>query len=473
MRDPTFEQDRSPGARPDDVVVTFPPGGRNTDTDAALRPSDDDLALAFIAGQPLLRYVAGWGKWLQWDGYRWAEDRTVEVYDLVRRLLREIAANWADVTRHRLLSAKTVSAVEKLSRCDRRSAAIADQWDRDDLTLNTPAGMVHLPTGEVRPHDPAAYCTKITAVGPRGECPRWQQFLDEVTNGDKELSGFLQRVAGYAATGLIREHALFFLYGTGGNGKGVFLNTLEWLLADYAAVASMETFTASPTDRHPTDLAMLRGARLVIAQETEEGRAWAESRIKALTGGDPITARFMRQDFFTFAPKFKLLIAGNHKPRLRNVDEAMRRRLHLIPFTVAFPVHKRDPDLADKLKAEGSGIMQWIVEGACEYFRVGLKPPPIVLEATAEYFGAQDLFAQWLEECCERDSRYWETPTRLYASWKRYADTQQERPGRQADFKDRLAASGIHDGRDNARGRYYGGVRVRGGTDDAGREWDP
>ena len=141
---------------------------------------------------------------------------------------------------------------------------------------------------------------KITAVAPGGDCPRWLQFLDEITGGNVELQQFLQRVAGYSLTGSTKEHALFFAYGTGGNGKGVFLNTLSAILADYAAVAPMETFIASNAERHPTDLAGLRGARLVTSQETEEGRRWAESKIKALTGGDPITARFMRQDFFTY-----------------------------------------------------------------------------------------------------------------------------------------------------------------------------
>ena len=164
-----------------------------------------------------------------------------------------------------------------------------------------------------------------------------------------ELQRFLQQMAGYCLTGDISEHALFFVYGTGGNGKGVFLNTVAGILGDYAATAAMDTFTASQGDRHPTDLAMLRGARLVTAAETEEGRAWAESRIKQLTGGDPITARFMRQDFFTFQPAFKLVIVGNHKPVLRNVDEAARRRFNIIPFTRKPP----KPDQAARGKAQG------------------------------------------------------------------------------------------------------------------------
>src|SRR6185437_11667835 len=172
-----------------------------------------------------------------------------------------------------------------------------------------------------------------------------------ITGGDAELQAFLQRFAGYCLTGVTREHAMAFGFGTGANGKGTFLNTLTGIMDSYAAVAPMETFTSSTVDRHSTELAMLRGARLVTAQETEEGRRWAESRIKALTGGDPITARLMRQDFFTFTPQFKLIIAGNHKPGLRGVDEAIRRRFHLIPFAVKIPPEERDKDLADKMKA--------------------------------------------------------------------------------------------------------------------------
>jgi hypothetical protein len=196
---------------------------------------------------------------------------------------------------------------------------------------------VDLTTGNVRDHDPASLLTKITAVAPEGDCPLWGDFLKRVTDDDTELQSFLQRMMGYCLTGSIDEHALFFLYGTGGNGKGVFLNAMTAIFGDYAKVAPADMFTVTQNERHPTDMAMLQGARLVTAQETEEGKFWAEAKIKALTGGDPITARFMRQDFFTYLPQFKLVIAGNHKPRLRNVDEAIRRRIDLVPFTVTIP----------------------------------------------------------------------------------------------------------------------------------------
>src|SRR4029077_1191921 len=180
--------------------------------------------------------------------------------------------------------------------------------------------------GEVCPHNPDNKLTKISGIAPDWNCPTplWTRFLATVTQDNAELIAFLQRMAGYSLTGSIQEHALFFLYGTGANGKSTFLNAITACAGDYHRVAPIETFTASKTDRHPTELAGLRGARLVTAVETEEGRRWDEAKIKALTGGDTVPPGFMRQDFFDFKPQFKLIIAGNHKPGLRSVDEAIR-----------------------------------------------------------------------------------------------------------------------------------------------------
>ena len=156
-------------------------------------------------------------------------------------------------------------------------------------------------------------------------------------------------------------------------------------------------------DRHPTDLAGLRGARLVTAVETEEGRRWAESRIKSLTGGEKISARFMRQDFFEFLPQFKLIIAGNHKPGLRSVDEAIRRRFNLIPFTITIPPSERDELLPERLKAELPGILAWMIRGCTDWLERGLSPPQMVTEATAAYLESEDAVAAWIEDCAARD----------------------------------------------------------------------
>ena len=433
---------------------------------------DEALTLTFSARHDDdLRYCETFGKWFEWEGRRWREDDRRRVFSHARRLCRDkssealvsienekTAAKIANV----VASAKTVAAVVNLARADARHATASDDWDADPWALNTPAGIVDLRTGQMRPHDRTALCSKMTAVAPTAaSCPLWTQFLDQVTAGDADLQRFLRRIAGYGLTGSTREHALFFLYGTGANGKGTFLNTLTAILGDYARVAGMDTFTESHSDRHPTELAMLRGARLVAAQETEEGRRWAESRIKALTGGDPISARFMRQDFFTYTPQFKLLIAGNHKPGLRNIDEAIRRRFHLLPFTVRIPPEQRDPNLFEKLKAEWPGILRWALEGCLEWQAQGLNPPAAVIEATAEYFDDEDSFGRWLEECCARDAMAHETTRDLYAAWTAWAERSGMSPGSEPKFRGALKARGFSAKREPGTGRGgFEGIRL-------------
>jgi putative DNA primase/helicase len=219
-----------------------------------------------------------------------------------------------------------------------------------------------------------------------------------------------------------------FAHGTGANGKSVETSTVAGIMADYHVTAPIEAFVASTTDRHPTDMASMRGARLVSVTETEEGRSWAESKLKALTGGDKISARFMRQDFFEYVPQFKLWIAGNHKPQLRNVDEAMRRRLHLVPFTVTIPKHERDQKLAEKIKAEWPGILHWLIQGCLEWQHTGLEPPDAVRDATAEYFSAENAIEQWLEECPSMRLDAFTLSSALYRSYKDWIEARGEHP---------------------------------------------
>lgn len=428
--------------------------------------SDDALALRFSECHgATLRYVAVWGRWLEWRANRWAFDETVAVFDMARAVCRAAAAecNQPKVA-SAIASAKSVSAVERLARSDRRHAAIVDQWDADAWLLNTPGGVIDLRSGAIRPARPEDHLTKITAIAPGGECPRWLQFLDEITAGDADLQSYLRRVLGYALTGDTREHALFFGYGTGRNGKSVLLKTVADILGNYHKTASVDTFTASNTDRHPTDLAGLQGARLVTAIETEEGRRWAESRIKTLTGGDRVAARFMRQDFFEFTPQFKLVIAGNHKPSLRSVDEAIRRRFHLIPFAVTIAAEKADAELPEKLKAEWPGILAWMVEGCLEWQRDGLKPPQAVLDATAAYLEAEDAIAAWIDDKCELDAKAWSTRAELFGSWSAWADRAGEYAGSLKAFIEKLETRGFHQHRDR-RGRGFYGLRVLGASD--------
>lgn len=426
--------------------------------------SDEALALAFAdRHRNELRYVAAWGRWLAWSGHKWAQDDTLAVFDRVRALCREHAArcNKLKAGQH-IASAKTVAAVERLSRSDRSLAATVDQWDSDHWLLNTPERAVDLKSGDYLPSQPYQYATKSTAVSPGGTISTWLTFLDRATAGNTDLQSFLQRMAGYCLTGSTREHALFFLYGTGANGKSVFVNTLSGIVADYGVTAGMETFVASNSDRHPTDLASLRGARLVTATETEEGRHWAEARIKALTGGDKIAARHMRQDFFEFCPIFKLLVCGNHKPSLRNVDEAIRRRLHLIPFTVTIPPAERDPSLAERLREEWPGILAWMIEGALQWQEIGLQPPPVVRDATAEYLEAEDALAIWLAECTITDPTCYATSADLFRSWKSWAERARESIGTQKGFSQTLINRGFIQRRQPGTGRMgFDGLLIK------------
>ena len=434
----------------------------NSDTDD--RPpafSDEALAQQFTdRHKDRLRYVAAWGRWLIWDGSAWRFDDTLHVFDMVRSVCRTAAAECNDDrVAPAIASAKTVAAVERLAKADRHHAATVDQWDADPWLLNTPDGVVDLRTGQMHAHNPDDHMTKITAVAPRGDCPRWHKFLAEITDNDTELQAFLQRFLGYSLTGITREHAMAFGYGTGANGKGTCLNTVRGIMGGYAVVAPVETFTASANDRHPTDLAMLRGARLVTAQETEEGRRWAESRIKALTGGDPITARFMRQDFFTFQPAFKLFIAGNHKPGLRGVDEAIRRRLNLVPFTRTIPAIQRDPELGDKLCEEWGGILQWMIDGCLDWQSEGLAPPAAVVIATDDYMQAEDTLGQWIAECCIENGEA--AAGSLFASWRDWGEASGEFVGSQKRFGQALAARGYQSRKGGKGARMTDGLRLK------------
>jgi putative DNA primase/helicase len=415
-------------------------------TDDVLPPafSEEALALGFAnehAGK--LRYVAAWSKWYVWDGKQWRPDDTKLAFDIARKVCRKASRECnRENAAKTLASAKTVAAVERLATADRRLAATTDQWDADPWLLNTPGGVVDLRSGEIHPHRPTDYMTKITAVTPNGVCPLWRKFLNRIFAGDAELIAFVQRVAGYALTGSTREHALFFGFGTGANGKSVLINTISGILGDYHRTAAIETFTASKTERHPTDLAGLRGARLVTAIETEEGRRWDEAKIKALTGGDRIAARFMRQDFFEYVPAFKLMIAGNHKPSLRSVDESIRRRFNLLPFTVTIPPEERDRELPEKLKAEWPGIFRWMIQGCLEWQRVGLAPPRAVRDATAAYLEAEDAVGAWIEERCRCNPQAWESQNSLFSDWSRWAANAGEYVGTQRRFIQALETRG-------------------------------
>jgi putative DNA primase/helicase len=313
------------------------------------------------------------------------------------------------------------------------------------------------------------HCTKIAgtyAADPGTPCPLWMKFLDTVTGGDAGLIGFLKRYLGYCLTGHVTEHSLVFLFGTGANGKSVFTSTVIGIFGDYAIVAPMEMFIASNVERHPTEIAKLKGARLVVAQETQKGRRWDESKIKTLTGGDKLTGRFMRGDFFDFPPTHKFLISGNHKPSFRSVDEAIRRRFLLVPFTICIPEKERDTKLAEKLKPEWPAILRWMVGGCLEWQRDGLKVPAIVRNATDDYFADQDSVTQWAEERLEVGRDAFTATRSLFMDWKQWCDDRNLAAGTETAFADTLKERG-YEQKKTATTRGFKGIALK---TSAGRE---
>lgn len=426
-------------ADPDNIIRL-----RDKQDSGELPPTAEEaLALAFAAKHAAdLRHVAKWGRWLNFNSVCWCFDDTLHAFDCARTICREAALE-CDKPASAVASAKTVAAIERLAKADRRLAATVTQWDALPWLLTTDDATHDLRTGIGRAPDPLDYISKkaTCAAAPVGTPhPLWLKFLDRITDHNSELEQFLQRYVGYCLTGFTSEHVFVFAYGTGANGKGTFINTIAKVLGDYATVADMNTFLASHSERHPADLAKLHGARLVVAQEMTKGRRWDETKIKALTGGDTITAHFMRQDYFDFVPTFKLFMAGNHKPRLDSVDEAMRRRLLLVPFTVQIPPAERDPELPYKLQAEWPAILRWCLNGCLEWQRMGLSPPAIVREATDSYFADQDTLQQWLDDCTDDGGALAFTRIKdLFDSWKEWCEARNLHPGTATALSEMLA----------------------------------
>ena len=404
----------------------------------------DELSLGEAYAQSRsnrLRYDHTRQCWYRWNNYRWEMDNRAQTIWDASKYLKILCDTHSEGKRLRM---SQVRGVLERARSEPGIAVTQDAWDRDDYLLGTPHNTIDLRDGDLIRCTPEHHITKATNIDPSGDCPRWREFISEISQGNPDLEIYLQIISGYFLTGWTKEQAMFFLYGPGGNGKSVFAETLAYIMGDYAVTVPPETFAMGGFDRHPTEIARMAGARLVYASETSEGRRWNAARIKQLTGGDKIAARFMRQDFFEFTPRFKILILGNHKPSLQNVTEAERRRLHVIPLE--FVPHTPDRDLQEKLRSEAAGILEWAIEGAHLWRHKGLAKPHIVAKATEEYFAEQDTFRQWLEEDCQCEpgnSNLLESAANLYRSWRSYAENAGEDIESQKSFGNRLRNAGL------------------------------
>jgi putative DNA primase/helicase len=454
--------------------TTHPAGGYNlTDLGNARR-------LVHRHGRNL-RYCWLWRKWLVWDGKRWVKDDTGEVYRLAKEtvssIYQEAAAAPNDEARKELGKHATrseagarIKEMVDLARSD--VPVMPDELDASPGLLNTESGTIDLRTGELREHRREDLMTKIapTKYRPDAAAPTWEAFLERVLPGE-DLRAFVQRAVGYSATGDTSEQCIFINHGGGANGKSTFQEAIAAALGDYAMRAPTEMLLAKRSDGVPNDVARLKGARFVSASETEEGRRLAESRIKDLTGQDTITARFMKAEWFDFAPTHKLWLSTNHKPEIRGTDAAIWRRIRLVPWAVTIPPAEQDKKLPIALRHELAGILAWVVRGCLQWRREGLQAPDEVRKATGEYRAEMDVLAGFLVECCELDTGHWEYAKDLYECYKRWCDENGERPEPQRKFGGRLGERGFQRDRGGSRGAgIWRGVRLTEGEKEALRE---
>lgn len=432
---------------------------------------------------------------LVWDGLRWATDTRRKVDGLARAVAAELHEEATrlgeradDVAReagakptgaqkeqvdaaraeartwlHWARQSEMAPRLEAMVRVARSEVAVSyEELDADAWALNTRSGIVDLRTGEESRHDRERLCTRLSGGAVGGECPTWLAFLRRIMGGDDEMVRFVQRVVGYCLTGSTREQALFILYGNGSNGKSTFLDTVRKVLGDYAVHTRADTFMRDHrTGGVPNDVAALRGARLVTASEPERGAVLNESQIKEMTGDSALTARFMRQDFFTFEPTFKLLLATNHRPIVRGTDHGIWRRIRLIPFEERIADDEKDPELGKKLAAEHDGILRWALAGCIEWQRIGLAPPERVLLATTDYRTDMDLVGEYLSERCVLSPDATVANTELWQDFDRWSRERGEKERSQQWLTRALVDRGLRQNPSRKQGRRWDGIALR------------
>lgn len=419
------------------------------------------------------RYSKGLG-WLAWDGARWAPDELDEAVGAATRIGHLVVAEAAKLldgggnAAEKLLgwgatslNVNRVDALLRLARAHPTIAARMGDLDRDPWLLNVRNGTVDLRTGRLGPHRQGDLITKVAPVEyhPEARSPTWEAFLETVLP-DYQLRAFKRRLAGYSLVGTVREHVLPIFCGPGANGKSTYVDTLLGVVGDYGATANRDLLTTDERGfgEHPTQLARLRGARLVGSVEVEDGRRLSEALVKQLTGGDRLAARHMRQDYFELEPTWLIFYAVNHKPIVHGTDHAIWRRLLLIPFDVTIPEKDRDPDLKVKLLAEAPGILAWAVAGCLEYQQLGLAPPDVVRAATNGYRAEEDVLGQYLEERCAIGANFKVPSGQLYDDYHAWCQDGGLGSETSTKFGRLLTARGFE--RDRPRSGLYRDVRM-------------
>lgn len=377
-----------------------------------------------------LLYCHAVGKWFVWDGRRWKPDDDGTPTRLAGISARELLASSAGEASGegnarlkfalRSESRSHLDATLALGQSRPRLVVQVDALDADPMLFNTLGGTIDLRDGTIRAHDPADRITRLAPVeySPVALCPRFDAFLEETFGGDVELTGFVQRFFGMCLTADIREQYLPIFFGSGANGKSVLIDTILHVMGDYADVAPPSLLEDRGTDEHPTEIADLKGKRLVVSSETEEGTRLKLQLIKRLTGDRTLKGRFMRQDYFSFDRTHKTILVTNNLPRISENSEAVWRRILLVPFRFTVPAERRDAKLGEALRAEAAGILAWMVRGCRLWQDLGLGSPPSVLGATNTYRSGEDEVGRFLEERCVREDIAMGAEFSTFTPWK-------------------------------------------------------
>nr|DAQ29224.1 MAG TPA: dsDNA helicase [Caudoviricetes sp.] len=423
-----------------------------------------------------VRYCYTEKKWYFYNSMRWSVDNLGVILRMADKCVEAMKAeaklylqadeeSGGDMAKafekHIKSSRSNKSKKAMLNEIEHHLPILPIQMDRYKMALNTPSGIINLKNGDVKAHNPEYYFTKITSVdcAEAADCPRWLAFLDDIFAGDKDLIRYIQKAVGYSLTGSTAEQCAFFLYGTGRNGKSTFIDVIRDVFGDYAANIQPETIMvkSSQSNAINSDIARLKGARLVTSVEPNEGVRLNEGLLKQLTGDDTVTARKLYSEEFEFKPEFKLWMATNHKPIIRGTDTGIWRRIHMIPFNVQIPEDKVDKNLTHKLKAEMTAIFKWCIDGCLMWQREGLQMPAAVLKSVREYRREMDVISAFIEDKCTLEGTV--QASMLYAAYASWADSNNEYCMSNTKFSTELAKRF-----EKIKGRnynYFTGISIR------------
>ena len=420
-----------------------------------------------------IRYCHAYGKWLVWDGTRWQIDDTGAIMRLAKETVLGMYADAAGIAGdgQRAAFVKWALASQSRARLENMIAlaktepevSIApDELDANPWLLNTTTKTINLKEWKFYDHNPADLLTRCIRVpfDPKAKCPTWERFVTRIMNGDAELVAYLQRALGYTLTGDVSEQCLFFMFGSGRNGKSTFVEVIMSLMGEYMAKTPSDTLMQKDRSGVSNDVARLAGKRLVVSSETDEGQRLSEQKIKDIVGGDRVSARFLHQEFFEFSPQFKLWMYGNHKPGIRGTDYGVWRRIRLIPFTVTITDEERDPNLRAKLEDELPGILNWAILGLRAWSSGGLGDPIAVADATAEYRAEMDVLGTFIDEACVVKLDTWCTSSNLYEAYTTWCNEAGERPLPQRTLGVRLKERGFENSRGTNVKRLWKGIGV-------------